>query len=131
MPLVLAALDLAPRSTGGCVRRTFLLPTILLCAAAIACKAQLPAFEDDDNEDLVVNVHASTGRCGVERWSVKTGTDADASKVNLTPKASTLAALGAIPAPANPPANTRVAPTEMQVVRLTNVTLTMYKLEND
>ena len=113
------------------MRRTFLLPTLLFCAAAIACKNQLPAFENDDDEDLVVNVHASTGRCGVERWSVKTGTDADASRVNFTPQASTVAALGAIPAPANPPANSRVAPTELQVVRLTNVTLTMYKLEND
>ena len=48
------------------MRRTFLLPTILLCAAAIACKNQLPAAENDDDEDLVVNIHASTGRCGVK-----------------------------------------------------------------
>ena len=42
--------------------------------------------------------------CGVERWSVKVGTDPDAGLVNLTnPVRSTIAALRVIPAPASPP----------------------------
>jgi hypothetical protein len=38
--------------------------------------------------------------CGVERWRIKTLTDKDASKVDLTPRATTVDALRAQPAPA-------------------------------
>src|SRR5438309_11401610 len=50
--------------------------------------------------------------CGAERWSVKTGTDADASLINLantTP--TTIANLTALAAPSPIPLNTRVQPT--------------------
>jgi hypothetical protein len=53
-------------------------------------------------------------RCGVERWSVKTGTDPDANKVDLVNlKNSSIAEMTAIPKPdptAIPPKN-RMAPT--------------------
>jgi hypothetical protein len=76
-------------------------------------------------------VEQAAGGCGVERWSVKTGTDSQASSVNLTPQATTIGALGAI-APPNPiPPSSRVAPTELQAVQLTNITLTEFKLESD
>src|SRR5262250_2979727 len=69
-------------------------------------------------------------QCGVERWSVKTGTDADAGHVNLaTSTATTIGNLIALQAPANPPANNRVQPTETTVFVL-NATLTEYKLES-
>ena len=69
--------------------------------------------------------------CGVERWSVKVGTDPDAGLVNLTnPVRSTIAALRVLPAPASPPLNSRVAPTETTVF-LVNGLLTFYKLEDD
>jgi hypothetical protein len=113
------------------MRRALVGLLLLLSAAAYhSCKSQLPALDDDD-EALVATPKATSGRCGVERWSVKTGTDADASKVNMTPQATTVAALGAIPAPTTMPANSRVAPAELQAVTITNVTLTMYKLEGD
>lgn len=68
-------------------------------------------------------------RCGVERWSVKTGTDADASHVDLAhPKTETIADLVAIPAPHPIPKNNRVAPTET-TVWVINATLTDYKHE--
>src|SRR5436309_5488058 len=69
--------------------------------------------------------------CGVERWSVKTGTDADASLINLSnTMPTTIANLTAPPAPSPIPLNTRVQPTETTVFSIT-ATLTVYKREDD
>jgi len=65
-------------------------------------------------------------QCGVERWSVKTGTDPDAGLVNLASSTSTsIASLISIAAPASLPDNARVAPTETKVWVL-NATLREY-----
>jgi hypothetical protein len=70
-------------------------------------------------------------QCGVERWSVKTGTDADAGKVNLTtPSNTTIATLRGPAAPSPIPANNRVSPWETTEWVL-NATLTQFKLESD
>src|SRR4030081_2190876 len=70
-------------------------------------------------------------QCGVERWSVKTGTDADVGTVNLTSTTSTtIAALRALTAPGTLPAANRVQPTESTVF-VVNATLTQYKSESD
>jgi hypothetical protein len=70
-------------------------------------------------------------QCGVERWSVKTGTDPDAGKVNLNASTSTtISAMRALTAPNPIPANNRVSPTET-TVWVINATLTQFKLEND
>jgi hypothetical protein len=67
--------------------------------------------------------------CGIERWDVKTGTDAAVGSVNQAfVKQTTIAALDAIPAPANPMA--RVAPVEDTVYQITG-TLSAYKIEAD
>jgi hypothetical protein len=80
---------------------------------------------------LLVVPSALFAQCGVERWSVKTGTDPDASKVNLNSSASTtIASLRAIPAPSPIPSNNRVSPTET-TQWVINATLTQYKLESD
>src|SRR6202171_198866 len=51
--------------------------------------------------------------CGVERWSVKTGTDADVGLVNLNSASpATIASLHTLPSPHPTPANNRVAPCE-------------------
>jgi len=69
--------------------------------------------------------------CGVERWSVKTGTDADISKVNVNSStANTIATMRSWTAPNPIPANNRVSPFETTVWVL-NATLTQYKLESD
>jgi hypothetical protein len=72
--------------------------------------------------------------CGVERWSVKTGTDPDAGLVNLVnPTPATITQLRALTAPADPPgppANARVLPTEGTLF-VVNGTLTLYKKEDD
>jgi hypothetical protein len=70
--------------------------------------------------------------CGVERWSVKTGSDPDAALVNLnsaTP--TTIGALRSFAYPnPNPPSNGRVAPAET-TQWIIHGTLTKYKLEDD
>jgi hypothetical protein len=67
--------------------------------------------------------------CGMERWSVKTGTDSDVGSVNLSsPQSTTIAQLIALTPPNPiPPAN-RFAPTE-KTAFVVNATLTDYKLE--
>src|SRR4030081_993881 len=67
--------------------------------------------------------------CGVERWSVKTGTDADANLINLSNTTTTMIGnLVALPAPSPIPSNNRVQPTETTVYSIT-ATLTVYKRE--
>ena len=69
--------------------------------------------------------------CGVERWSVKTGTDPDAGLVDLTRStAATISYLASLPAPASLPDNGRVQPTETTQFLL-DVLLTAYKREDD
>jgi hypothetical protein len=85
----------------------------------------------EEDESVLANPQASTGSCGVERWAVKTGTDADRAKITLqSTSQTTIAALGALAAPSSLPANNRVAPTEDTVFQL-HATLTQYKLEAD
>jgi hypothetical protein len=74
---------------------------------------------------------ASTGTCGVERWSVKTGTDPDAGTVDQAhPSPTTVGYLDGLPAPASRPANARVRPVETTVYSVT-ATLTDYVMEDD
>jgi hypothetical protein len=69
--------------------------------------------------------------CGVERWSVKTGTDADVGSVNVnSTAANTIVTMRGWTAPNPIPANNRVSPFETTVWVL-NATLTQYKLESD
>jgi hypothetical protein len=78
---------------------------------------------------ITITVQSPT--CGVERWSVKVGTDPDAGLVNLSnPIRSSISTLRVIPAPASPPLNSRVSPTETTVY-LVNGLMTFYKLEDD
>lgn len=84
-----------------------------------------------DPDTLVGNPRSSTGSCGVERWSVKTGTDADVGLINLqSTTQTTIATLTALPTPSTLPANNRIQPTETTVFQLHD-TLTEFKLESD
>jgi hypothetical protein len=70
-------------------------------------------------------------QCGVERWSVKTGTDPNAGLVNLSSiNPTTIANLTGITAPASLPDNNRVPPTET-TVWVVNATLIKYVLAYD
>jgi len=68
-------------------------------------------------------------RCGVERWAVKTGTDAGAGSVNLAAfQNTTIAHLIGLTPPHPIPTDSRFDPTE-NTVFVVNATLTDYKLE--
>jgi hypothetical protein len=114
-------------------------PLALLAAAAIVVSAGIggatwhhPGEPDEEESEAVVFApNASTGSCGVERWAVKTGTDADRGLINLdATSATTIAALDALSAPSSLPSNNRVAPTETTVYRV-QATLTEFKMEAD
>jgi hypothetical protein len=84
---------------------------------------------------LAAPVTGTAVHCGYERWSVKTGTDPLASKVNLTPTPSSVAALLALKSPlpaykGKYPPQTKRQPSEERTVTL-SATLIRYTLEQD
>lgn len=88
-----------------------------------------------EKEDTVqiTSARGITTVCGTERWSIKTGTDADAEKVNLTQSiTTTVEALNNIPAPDEGTIKTlaRQSPTETTVFTL-DATLTQFRGEGD
>jgi hypothetical protein len=66
----------------------------------------------------------------VERWSVKTGTDADTGAINLAETPISIATMRSWTAPSSLPANNRIAPYETTTWVVT-ATLTKYKREDD
>jgi hypothetical protein len=83
----------------------------------------------DPEENEATRVTAS-GRCGVERWAVKTLSDPGADTVALVPKRATVIGMNALPAPTLPDDNTTRLSTERQAFRV-SATLVKYKLESD
>ena len=78
-----------------------------------------------------ITLTVTSPTCGVERWSVKVGTDPDAPLVNSnSPIKTTIADLITLPAPATPPDNSRVLPTEGNLY-VVNATMTFFKKETD
>lgn len=99
--------------------------------AAGAAVRENPAGDEEEREATVPHAGAITASCGVERWAVKTGTDADAGKISLGSTTSTsISFLRSLSAPATLPSNNRIQPTETTVYQL-RVTLVEYKLESD
>ncbi len=72
----------------------------------------------------------ATPNCGVERWSVKTGTDNDAHSVSFVSQSTTIATMRSWTAPSPIPANNRVSPFETTVWTI-NANLLEYKFEDD
>lgn len=97
-----------------------------------SASAQRPFVQPaGEHEALVANPYSTSGSCGVERWSVKVGTDPDVGLVNLSaPLTQTIAYLRSQTAPASPPSDARVRPTETTEF-VVDATLIEYKLEND
>jgi hypothetical protein len=71
-----------------------------------------------------------TPNCGVERWSVKTGTDQDAPSINFISQATAIATMRSWTPPSPIPANNRVSPFETTVWTI-NANLLEYKFEDD
>jgi len=104
-------------------------------AASITTGAKYLVAAVSDGQGRSVNVPITltiqSPTCGVERWSVKTGTDPDSGLVNLSNiTRSTINDLRNITAPATPPDNARVQPTETTVYNLNGI-MTVYKKETD
>lgn len=79
----------------------------------------------------VIQPARAASSCGVERWAVKTGTDADAGKVSLGhPAVTSIAYLTSQPTPGSLPANARISPVETTEWIL-DATLTEDKYETD
>lgn len=79
--------------------------------------------------ELEATHKVGSGRCGVERWAVKTVQDF--ATIRLTPVRSSIAKLGAIPVPAGLGQNARRLPGESQVYQLTGTLLFAIKQEAD
>ena len=117
-------------------KRLFCSIAMLLGGAVLAHAAQqnvahVSYTSDDEHEELIATPEASSGSCGVERWSVKTGTDADVGLINLsTSSAQSIVTMRSWAAPNPIPPNNRVSPYET-TQWVMNVTLVEYKLESD
>ncbi len=110
---------------------TTLVATVFAGAAIGSSQRRSSQPDAEETEQVVTMPNAASASCGVERWSVKTGTDADKALIHLSPSTSTtIAALDALAAPSTLPASNRVQPTETTLYRLP-ATLTQYKLEAD
>jgi len=84
--------------------------------------------EEHENEAVL---YRNGQACGVERWSVKTGTDAGARSINLGYHFPTaISRLSALTALSSLPSSSRVRPVETTVYTLTG-TLLRYKEESD
>ncbi len=125
------------------MKRRWLLPLAVLCSGALIMvvaphvleQPHTPAASTADsaveNDQLRANLASSTGSCGIERWSVKTGTDADAGLVNTgSVTQTTIATMRGYTKPSSLPANNRIPPQELTVYSI-DATLTEYKLETD
>ncbi len=118
------------------MKRWILLALVLLFLLAFtggssSSAAIVRTHQPQGDRSEAVDQEALNGSCGLERWSVKTGTDADAGLINLqSTTQTTIASLTSLPAPTTLPANNRIQPTETTVFQL-HATLTEYKLESD
>jgi hypothetical protein len=103
---------------------------------AVALAFLLPAhpgsagsLDQEAEHEQTVKIGVTT--CGVERWSIKTGTDASARLVNqknVVP--SNIFHLRTLPAPSSPPVSSRVKPVEDTVYSISAILL-RYKYEAD
>jgi hypothetical protein len=100
-------------------------------AIASSTSTSTSAVTDAEQDtDESVPGQSATGSCGVERWYVKTGMDADAAQVSQVAKETSIATLIGLPKPRNLPQRARVGDAERTIWRL-RATVTDYKLEQD
>lgn len=107
-----------------------LLTSVLALIGAVQVTRVVAGSRAEQHENEAV-VYRNGQACGVERWSVKTGTDAGARSINLGYHFPTvISRLSALTAPSSLPSSSRVRPVETTVYTLTG-TLLRYKEESD
>lgn len=105
-------------------------------AITTGAKSVLATITDDQGRTATapITLTVQSPTCGVERWSVKVGTDPDAAQVDLNNAVrAQIADLGALTPPFDPPGppdNARYDQNE-KTVFVINATMTFYKLETD
>jgi hypothetical protein len=115
---------------------TFSLQTPVGASISTGAKSVIATITDQQNRTATapITLTVQSPTCGVERWLVKVGTDADAGLINLANPVRTtisqLTGLTAPPDPPGPPDNNRIQPTETTVFVL-NATMNVYKKEDD
>ena len=110
--------------------------TTVGAAISTGAKSVLATMTDDQGRSATapITLTVQSPTCGVERWSVKVGTDPDSSQVDLNnPVRAQIADLGTLTPPVDPPGppdNARFDQNE-KTVFVVNATMTFYKLETD
>ncbi len=99
-----------------------------LALQLVAC-GRLQSGGENEGQEVLFKLEQAI-ICGVERWPVKVGTDDDVGSVELAPLETTVDTLINFPRPGSLPPYNRL-PEELQVYRLTDVTLTVYRRETD
>lgn len=105
---------------------------VLGVAATLAGAASTPPLGSDLPFKAVAPGVANDvpRQCGIERWPVKTLSDADALSVSLSPVSTTVDALRTLPKPSSYPDNARLGEVERTTYRVT-ATLIEMKREDD
>lgn len=104
-------------------RRALLFAVVAALCIGIASGRRVGAAEEKPEAELAA--------CGIERWSVKTGTDAGASAIDLThPVRTNVATMRLWIPPYTLPVDSRVSPFETTLLAV-DATLVKYKLEDD
>lgn len=114
----------------------------LLFVACGGTSNTIKGVQSDEAEEAATAPHESAmaasavnQKCGYVRWNVKTGQDALAASVNMTPKATTIANLSLMPSPLPKgnfkyPPEVKRQPSEMQVYTFP-ATILAYRSEAD
>jgi hypothetical protein len=111
----------------GLVTMTVL--AVVLAFALPAHPGSAGSLDQEAEHEQTVKIGVTS--CGVERWSIKTGTDAGAKSVNqkaIVP--ANIFHLRSLPAPSSPPVTSRVRPVETSVYSVSAILL-RYKYETD
>ena len=106
------------------------LAVVATAASSFGHSSMRPLGQRVDPEEKEATHLTASGRCGVERWAVKTLSDPDAGTVDLVAKSTTVAGMNLLLAPSLPDDNSTRLPSERQAFRVT-ATLVKYKLESD
>jgi hypothetical protein len=103
--------------------------TVVLAFALPAHEGSAGSLDQEAEHEQTVKIGVTT--CGVERWSIKTGTDAGAHSVNQKTLVPTnIFHLRTFPAPSSPSVSSRVKPVEDTVYSVSAILL-RYKYEAD